>query len=136
MKWLEIKQVIMKARYMIGGLILERIPYGRHEIHPVMNILPLPDEDGYRSDVTVALEHKYFTKEPWIETNGMGYISGKYESKTFTSFAHSMEEIVNGIIKSNMEIRLLNEYDYDIGLSDAYDGKGLPLSMLLVSEKH
>lgn len=106
-----------------------------HEIHPVMNILPLPDEDGYRSDITVALEHKYFTKEPWIETNGMGYISGEYESKTFTSFAHSMEEIINGVIKSDMEIRLLNEYDYDIGLSDAYDGKGLPLSMLLVSEK-
>lgn len=106
-----------------------------HEIHPVMNILPLPDEDGYRSDITVALEHKYFTKEPWIETNGMGYISGEYESKTFTSFAHSMEEIINGVINSDMEIRLLNEYDYDIGLSDAYDGKGLPLSMLLVSEK-
>ena len=34
-----------------------------------------------------------------------------------------------------MEIKLLNEYDYDIGLSDAYEGKGLPLSMLLVSAK-
>lgn len=99
------------------------------------NILPLPDEDGYRSDITVALEHKYFTKEPWIETSGMGYISGEYESKTFTSFAHSMEEIVNSVIKSNMDIRMLNEYDYDIGLSDAYDGKGLPLSMLLVTER-
>lgn len=104
-----------------------------HEIHPVMNMLPLPDEDGYRDDMTVVLEHKYFTKEPWLETNGMGYISGEYKSKTFTSFAHSMSEIINGIIKSNMDIKLLNEYDYDIGLSDVYDNKGLPLSMLLVA---
>lgn len=26
MKWPEIKQVVVKARYIIGGLILERIP--------------------------------------------------------------------------------------------------------------
>lgn len=106
-----------------------------HEIHPVMNMLPLPGEEGYRSDIPVVLEHKYFTEEPWLETSGMGYISGEYESKTFTSFAHSMSEIVNSILKSDMEIKLLNEYDYDIGLSDAYEGKGLPLSMLLVSAK-
>lgn len=65
----------------------------------------------------------------------MGYISGAYESKAFISFAHSMEEIVNSVIKSGMEIRLLNEYDYDIRLSEAYDGRGLPLSMLSVSVK-
>lgn len=106
-----------------------------HEIHPVMNMLPLPDEEGYRDDMSVVLEHKYFTCDPWIETNGMGYISGEYESKTFTSFAHSMSEIVNSSVKSNMAIRLLNEYDYDIGLSEAYDNKGLPLSMLLIAEK-
>ena len=104
-----------------------------HEIHPVMNMLPLPEEAGYRNDIPVVLEHKYFTSEPWIETKGMAYISGEYESKTFTSFAHSMSEIINSIIKSNMMINLLNEYDYDIGLTDVYDNKGLPLSMLLVA---
>lgn len=106
-----------------------------HEIHPVMNMLPLPEEDEYRNDIPVVLEHKYFSKEPYIETNGMEYISGEYESKTFTSFAHSMSKIINSVIKSGMVINLMNEYDYDIGLSDVYDGKGLPLSMLLVSSK-
>lgn len=124
----ELFRVVSRCLKHNGMMIL-------HEIHPVMNMLPLPGEDGYRSDMPVLLENKYFTKAPWLESNGMGYISGEYESKTFTSFAHSMSEILNSTIKCNMDIKLLNEYDYDIGLSDAYDNKGLPLSMLLVCGK-
>ena len=81
------------------------------------------------------MEHTYFTNEPWIENNGMGYISGEYASKTFTSFSHSVSDIVNNAITNDMDIRLLREYDHDIGLSDAYDYKGLPLSMLLMAVK-
>lgn len=106
-----------------------------HDFHPVMNMLPLPDEDSYRDDIPVVLENKYFTKEPWIENNGMGYISGEYKSKMFTSFSHSISKIINSTVKSNMDIVLFEEYDYDVGLSDVYDNKGLPLSMLLISAK-
>lgn len=28
-----------------------------------------------------------------------------------------------------------HEYDYDIGITDAYDGKGFPLSFILIAEK-
>ena len=106
-----------------------------HDFHPFMNMLPLPGEDCYSDAAVRLLEHKYFTAEPWIENNGMGYISGDYASKTFTSFSHSVSELVNSIIQSGMNIKLLNEYDYDIGLSDVYDTFGLPLSLLLLAEK-
>ena len=106
-----------------------------HDFHPLMNMLPLPGEDCYCDDVVRLLEHKYFTAKPWIENNGMGYISGDYASKTFTSFSHSISELVNSTIQSGMSVKLLNEYDYDIGLSDVYDAMGLPLSMLLMAEK-
>lgn len=106
-----------------------------HDFHPVMNMLPLSSEEGYCKDEVHLMEHTYFTNEPWIENNGMGYISGEYASKTFTSFSHSVSDIVNSTITNDMDIRLLREYDYDIGLSDAYDYKGLPLSMLLMAVK-
>lgn len=106
-----------------------------HDYHPVMNMLPFPYEESYKADIPVILENKYFTKEPWIENQGMGYISGEYESKTFTSFSHPISEIINSTIKSEMNIVLFEEYDYDVGLTDVYDSKGLPLSMLLVSTK-
>lgn len=48
----------------------------------------------------------------------MGYISGDYESKTYTSFSHSVSSIINSIIKSDMDITLFREYDYDVGLSE------------------
>ena len=34
-----------------------------------------------------------------------------------------------------MNVCKLNEYDYDIGLTEAYDKKGFPLSFLLIAQK-
>ncbi|MEG0736511.1 MAG: class I SAM-dependent methyltransferase, partial [Longicatena sp.] len=106
-----------------------------HDFHPVMNMLPLPGEQSYNTESTILLEDKYFTKEPWIENSGMGYISGEFPSKTFISFSHSISKIINAIISSNMNILQFEEFDYDVGLSDVYDHKGFPLSMLLVANK-
>lgn len=106
-----------------------------HDFHPFMNILPLPGEEDYNSKIPVILKNKYFTKEPWIENSGMGYVSGEYESKTFISFSHPISKIINKTIKSNMDIILFEEYDYDIGLTDVYNNMGLPLSMLLIAIK-
>lgn len=121
-------QVVSRCLKPNGVMIL-------HDFHPVMNMLPFPDEELYKADIPMILENKYFTKEPWIENNGMGYISGDYESKTFTSFSHSISEIINSTIQADMNIIQFDEYDYDVGLTDVYDNKGLPLSMLLVAKK-
>ena len=36
---------------------------------------------------------------------------------------------------AGLALTRLDEFDYDVGLSDAYDGKGFPLSYLLTAEK-
>lgn len=105
------------------------------DFHPIMNMMPLPGEESYNDKIAILLDNKYFTEKPWVENNGMGYISGEYNSKTFISFSHSISKIINAIIASGMNISQFNEFDYDIGLSDVYDNKGLPLSMLVVARK-
>lgn len=105
-----------------------------HEAHPIMNMLPLPGEEGFDENRLNAVAYSYFRKEPWVENEGMGYISDAYPSKTFISFSHTLSDILNAISGAGMRLTKFNEYAYDIGLSDAYDGKGFPLSYLLTAE--
>lgn len=124
----ELFHVVSRCLKQGGTMIL-------HDIHPFMNMLPLPGEEGFSEGKPMLLQHKYFTDEPWIENNGMGYISGDYESKTFISFSHSLSEIFTATLHNDMEILQFQEFDYDVGLSDAYDHQGLPLSILLYANK-
>lgn len=106
-----------------------------HDFHPFMNMLPLPGEDVFDEKNLNQLTYSYFRKEPWVENEGMGYMSVPYESKTFISFSHTLSSIVNSVSASAMHVQRLDEYDYDIGLTDVYDGKGFPLSFLLTAVK-
>ena len=106
-----------------------------HDFHPMMNMLPMPGEPEFDENQSDRIAYSYFRKEPWIENEGMGYMSVSYPSKTFTSFSHTMSGIINSVCDSQMRIVSLDEFDYDIGLSEVYDGKGFPLSYLLVAEK-
>lgn len=106
-----------------------------HDFHPVMNMLPMPGEPAFDGEHLNQIAYSYFRSEPWIENEGMGYMSEQYPSKTFTSFSHTASGIINAISHSQMRIVQFNEYDYDIGLSDVYDGKGFPLSYILIAEK-
>lgn len=104
-----------------------------HDFHPVVNMLPMPGEEAF--DGQPKLAHTYFKAEPWIENSGMGYMTTEYQSKTFTSFSHTVGSILNALIGSGFTIRRFDEFDYDVGMTDAYDGKGFPLSMLLRADK-
>lgn len=106
-----------------------------HDFHPIMNMLPMPGEPEFDCHHLNQIAYSYFRKEPWIENEGMGYMSEQYDSKTFISFSHTMSEIINAVSCAKMRIVKLNEYDYDVGLSDVYDKKGFPLSYLLIAEK-
>ncbi|MFV0393690.1 MAG: class I SAM-dependent methyltransferase [Coprobacillaceae bacterium] len=106
-----------------------------HDFHPYMNMLPLPGDKEYNTKEVIVLKDKYFSKEPWIENNGMGYISGDYESKTFISFSHSVSAILNSALINHIQITSFNEYDYDVGLTDVYDKMGLPLAFLFIEKK-
>ena len=67
----------------------------------------------------------------------MEYIVGEsIQSKPFTSFVHKMSDIITGLVKNNLSVTLLEEYDYDIGGGFcALNGKGFPLSYVLTAEK-
>jgi ubiquinone/menaquinone biosynthesis C-methylase UbiE len=106
-----------------------------NDFHPFMNMLPLPNEDGFDGEKLDKIVYSYFRKEPWIENSGMGYMSTQYESKTFTSFSHTLSDIINSIINAGMTIKKLNEYSYDVGLTNAYDNKGYPLSFIILAQK-
>ncbi|RCX16612.1 methyltransferase family protein [Anaerobacterium chartisolvens] len=106
-----------------------------NDSHPFMNMLPLPHEDGFDGENLNQITYSYYRKEPWVENSGMGYMTPQYESKTFTSFSHTLSDIVNSVITAGIAIKKLNEYDYDVGLTNVYDKKGYPLSFILLAQK-
>lgn len=106
-----------------------------HDFHPVMNMLPMPGEPEFDPQRLDRIVYSYFRTEPWLENEGMGYLSEQYASKTFTSFSHTMADIINAVSGAGLRVTKLREFDYDVGLSDAYDGRGFPLSYLLLAEK-
>jgi len=114
-----------------GGMLLI------NDGHPFANMLAFPGDEGFDSDDPTRVTFSYFRKEPWIGNNGMCYMSKEYESKTFTDFSHTMSDIINALSANGMKTVRLDEYDYDIGQigSDNLDGKGLPLSYILLAEK-
>lgn len=106
-----------------------------HDFHPLMNMLPMPGEPEFDAEHLSRIVYSYFRKEPWIENDGMEYMSESYRSKTFTSFSHTMSAVINAASRSQLRIVKLNEYDYDIGLTDVYDHRGFPLSYILIARK-
>jgi len=64
-------------------------------------------------------------------------MSVEYESKTFTDFSYTFSDVINALSINGIKVIKLNEYDYDIGMigSNIYDGKGIPLSYILLAEK-
>lgn len=106
-----------------------------NDFHPLMNALPMPGEPDFDPAHPDRFAYSYFRQEPWIENEGMSYMSESYDSKTFTSFSHTMGALITAISKAPLRIVKLTEYGYDVGLSDVYDNSGLPLSYLLIAEK-
>jgi len=108
-----------------------------YEIHPFTNMLALPGEEEYDAGRPDRLANSYFRTEPFIDCYGMPYLTGQtYESKPFTSFVHTMGDVVTAVARSGLNVEKLAEYEGDIGaLTDGLDGKGLPLSYLLTARK-
>lgn len=78
-----------------------------NNFHPFMSMLPLPNEDGFDGENLNRIAYSYFRKEPWIENSGMGYMTIQYESKIFTSFSHTLSDIINSIINAGMNIIMM-----------------------------
>lgn len=106
-----------------------------NDFHPFMNMIPLPGEDGFNPEHLNQFCYSYFRKDPWIENNGMSYITPDYHSKIFTSFTHTLSDIFTALIASGIQIKSFREFDYDVNVTDVYNNKGLPLSFILIGEK-
>jgi ubiquinone/menaquinone biosynthesis C-methylase UbiE len=107
-----------------------------NDFHPLMNMLATPDEEAFDPNCINKIAYPYFRDEPWLENDGMGYMSGQYASKTFTCFTHTISEIINSTINAGMTIKKWNEYNYDVGLTDIYDKLEYPLSYIMIAEKN
>lgn len=106
-----------------------------NDYHPFMNMLSMPGEEAHDPNNLNSVAYSYFKTEPWIENNGMSYITPEYHSKTFTNFPHTMSDIINAVIRAGITLQKLSEYCYDVGLSDVYENKGFPLSFILIGER-
>lgn len=108
-----------------------------NEMHPVSNMLGVVNEDNFDENVPNKLVNSYFKKEPWVEDKGMSYLSGEnYESKTFYSYSHTFEDIINAMIQNGIYIKKLKEYEKDMtSLFNELSDTGIPLSYILIGSK-
>ncbi len=108
-----------------------------HEAHPITNTFAVPQEEEYDAAEPARMVHSYFRRDPFVDSYGMGYLAGEtYESKPFISFSHTLGSIVTAVARSGLRIERLQEYNEDIsGETQPLDGKGVPLSYLLLARK-
>ena len=109
-----------------------------YEIHPFTNLLAWKNEPVYEATNPYKIVYQYFRENPWVSNNGADYI-GKttYKSKTFTSFAHKLSDIITAIGSNEIIIREFTEYPHDV--SAALEGlekdKIVPLSYTILGQK-
>jgi len=114
-------------------------PNGRvvlYEIHPFENMLPMPSDEEFDESDLNKFAFSYFRNDPWIDNQGMTYMTGLTESKAFTSFSHTMGSIINSMVANGIYVTHLTEYDEAVsGMTKLYDGKGFPLSFVMLARK-
>lgn len=107
------------------------------DMHPVVNMIAAKGEKQYNSDHPSLLVYDYFSKEPWVEVDGMGYMTeNTYKSKAFTSHVHPLEDIINGLIKAGFELQMLKENNIDqSNLFSEINNKNVPLTFIIEARK-
>ena len=109
-----------------------------HEAHPLTGMLAMKGDGNFDPAAPANLVNSYFKPDPWIETNGMGYLSdpAKEYQETFYSYSHPFDKILSAILQSGLQLRKIKEFERDISGSFVHlSDKGIPLSYLLVAHK-
>ena len=92
----------------------------------------LDEFDKNRPDKIV---YSYFKNDPWIENTGMDYIGNtQYKSKTFTSYSHTLSDVVNSMVQNQIIILKINEYNHSLYEFKSLNQGKIPLSMLIVGK--
>jgi SAM-dependent methyltransferase len=109
-----------------GTLLIE-------DMHPFVNMLSTKDEAPFDALQPNKPVYDYFVKRPWGDVDSMTYMTeDAYQTKDFTSFAHTMGDIVSACAAAGLFLVKLTEFPTD--RSDSFghlDHAGLPLTYLL-----
>lgn len=108
------------------------------EIHPVTGMLAFDGEDNYDATSPNKMVNSYFKDDPWVENNGMAYMSDmtKEYKEVFHSYSHTLGHIITSISDCGMRIRKLTESESDItGSFNAIEYSGIPMSYILIAQK-
>lgn len=107
-----------------------------NDMHPATNLFAAPGEPRFDDGQPARVVDSYFRREPFIESQGIGYLSGRYESRTFTSYFYTFADLVGALVGNGFAIRSLLESERDIsGLFGGIADQGIPLSYLLVADR-
>lgn len=127
-----------KLFQLVGRLLKSEGYLVIYEIHPFTNLLAMKDEPLYDPKNPYKIAYNYFRNDLWISNTGADYI-GKttYKSKTFTSFAHKISDIITAIGSNEIVIKEFIEYPHDIsaGFEDLEKNQMIPLSYTIIGRK-
>jgi ubiquinone/menaquinone biosynthesis C-methylase UbiE len=107
------------------------------EIHPFEDMLAQPCDAAYNPDNPLVLSWPYFKKEPFVDCDGMYYMTGRtYASKPFTCFMHTMGCTITGLIKNGFTLETFDEYERCLsGNRTGRAASGYPMSYTLTARK-
>jgi SAM-dependent methyltransferase len=109
-----------------------------HEMHPFLDMLATKLDDEYDPQNELKIAYSYFSKEPWIDEQGLDYVGDTtYDSLPSISFPHTLSDIFSAIIDSGLVVTHFREYPRDISAVFAHlEQYGLsPLSYSLTAQK-
>ena len=92
---------------------------------------------GAKDVITVNDFIPYFEKGPYSYENGLDYVGGvAYKAKKCYWFMHKMSDIINAILKNNVELIEFNEYGNEMANnSNTKQLDKFPLSYIIVGTK-
>lgn len=119
---------------VVAGLVKSGGTLFMYEQHPILDMI-----EPAAAEAPIVWEQSYFSKEPYVETDGLDYFSGDtYEASPATSFSHTMAEIIMAAINNGLAVERFEEFPHHISntwWNVEKSGMGLPMSYTLVFRK-
>ncbi len=109
-----------------------------YELHPITRIFPALNSKEYLNGKSKEILYDYFDESIDKYYDGLDYIGKKrYNSVEIIEYNHTLSNVINSIIQSQLRIVEFNEYKNDI--SSVYEHlqelEKLPLSYSIIAKK-
>lgn len=110
-----------------------------NDIHPFTNVIVCSDEEGYDANDPLKVVNSYFSDEALCYESNLDYIGGSNaEPSTTVEFNHTISDMLNALIKNNININEFSEFPKDIAniFPEIEKYQKLPLSFIIVGKKN